>query len=259
MSGIAASQPYVIALFLGWAGLLKLLSRRMRARAGQSALARLAGAARAVPALRLVGAVELALAAALLLPPFSPWERAGAALLFTGFLGYLGYAAVAAPTSSCGCLGAHARPVGVRAFARAALLLAAALSTIWTPPEAAVLPSGAAVLAVLAEVAVLLALSAELDRHWLTPLRRLLVRLRHPLAAPPSPDVPLETSLRALYRSPAYCSVSAELTTDVRETWDEGGMRFVAYGARGRTAVFAIPLSGDATVLVALVDEPALA
>ncbi|MGW0808595.1 MauE/DoxX family redox-associated membrane protein [Nonomuraea sp. NPDC002799] len=250
MHGIAASQPYVIAVFLTWSGLMKLLSGRMRAQAGQTALARLLGAARAVPALRLVGLAELMVAALLLLPPVSVLDGVAAAALSAGFLAYLTYAHVAAPTSSCGCLGAHARPAGLRAFARAGFLLAASVLAALAEPPRGVLPA-----LVLLEVAALLALSAELDRHWLTPLRRLLVRLRRPLAPSLTREVPLGTSLHLLYRSPAYCSASAQLTSDVRETWDEDGVRFVVYGARERTAVFAIPLSTDdpAAIKVALV------
>ncbi|MGV9774832.1 MauE/DoxX family redox-associated membrane protein, partial [Streptosporangium sp. NPDC003464] len=81
MHGIAALQPYVIGSFLLWAALVKLLSRKMRAQAGQSALARLVGSAHAVPALRLVGVLELAVAAALLLPPVLPAEGAAGAAL----------------------------------------------------------------------------------------------------------------------------------------------------------------------------------
>ncbi|MEO3868713.1 MauE/DoxX family redox-associated membrane protein [Nonomuraea sp. B12E4] len=255
MPGIAASQPYVIALFLFWAGLAKLLSRRMRAQAGQSALARLTGPARAVPALRLVGLIELAVAAALLLPPAHPLDGVAAALLAAGFLAYLGYARVAAPTASCGCLSAHSRPADRRAFARAGLLLAAALLAIGAGPHPP-LPG-----LVLLEAVALLALSAELDRHWLTPARRLLVRLRHPLAVPPPREVPLETSLHLLRRSPAYCSAAARLTSDVQDTWDEDDVRFVVYGAQEGAAVFAVPLSSDdpAAVRVALVGEGALA
>ncbi|SEG97963.1 hypothetical protein SAMN05444920_111129 [Nonomuraea solani] len=250
MHGIAASQPYVIAFFLLWAGLLKLLSRRMRAQAGQTALARLIGPARAVPALRLVGLAELAVAAALLAPPSHPLEGVAAALLAAGFLAYLTYAHVAAPTSSCGCLGTHSRPVDRRAFARAASLLVAGVAAAVSTGTEPIAPL------VVAEVLLLLALSSELDRHWLVPLRQFLVRLRRPLALPPQRAVPLETSLHLLRRSPAYCSASAQLTSDVQETWDEDGLRFVIYGARDRTAVFAVPLSGDdpGAVRVALVD-----
>jgi hypothetical protein len=240
VNGIAASQPYVIATFLLWAGLLKLLSRRMRAQAGRTALARLTGPARAVPALRLVGLVELAVAAGLLVPSAHPWNAGAAALLSAGFLAYLGYAHVAAPTASCGCLGTHSRPVDVRSFARAALLLLAAVLAALAPEGT--LPAAVVAVVVVVEVLALLALSSELDGYWLTPLRRRLVRL---VAAPPPDGVPLEASLHLLRRSPAFCSASAQLTSDVQETWDEDGIRFVVYGARDRTAVFAIPLGVD--------------
>ncbi|MGW0192670.1 MauE/DoxX family redox-associated membrane protein [Nonomuraea sp. NPDC003201] len=249
MHGIAATQPYVIALFLAWAGLTKLFSRRMRVQAGQTALARLVGAARAVPALRIVGVTELAVAAVLLLPPVSPWEGAVAALLSAGFLAYLTYSYVAAPTASCGCLGAHSKPVDVRAFARAGLLLAASLLAVPADPGPPLVALG------LAEAVALMALSAELDRYWLTPLRQLRVRLRGPLAVQPSEHIPLGASLHLLYRSPAYCSASAQITSDVQDTWDEDGLRFVVFGARERTAVFAVPLAGNdpSRVLVTLV------
>ncbi|MEV6032126.1 MauE/DoxX family redox-associated membrane protein [Nonomuraea sp. NPDC052116] len=249
MHGIAATQPYVIALFLAWAGLMKLFSRRMRVQAGQTALARLVGAARAVPALRIVGVAELTVAAVLLLPPVSPWEGAMAALLSAGFLAYLTYSYVAAPTASCGCLGAHSKPVDVRAFARAGLLLAASLLAVPADPGPPLVALG------LAEAVALMALSAELDRYWLTPLRQLRVRLRGPLAVQPSEHIPLGASLHLLYRSPAYCSASAQITSDVQDTWDEDGLRFVVFGARERTAVFAVPLAGNdpSRVLVTLV------
>ncbi|MEU0572050.1 MauE/DoxX family redox-associated membrane protein [Nonomuraea sp. NPDC005983] len=258
MQGIAAPQPYVIALFLVWAALMKLLSRRMRSQAGQSALARLVGSARAVPALRLVALVELAVAAALLLPPASPLDGAAAAALSAGFLGYLTYSHLAAPASSCGCLGAHSVPVNWRAFTRAGLLLAMGVAAIWARPQPPTWPVAA--LGVVEAVA-LLGLSPELDRHWLVPLRSLLVRLRDPLAVTSPQGIPLEVSLRLLYLSPAYCSASARLSSDVQDTWDEDGLRFVVYAARGGAAVFAVPLTGGdpSAVRVALVEEPALA
>ncbi|GAA3804125.1 hypothetical protein GCM10022226_24930 [Sphaerisporangium flaviroseum] len=259
MYGIAALQPYVIGLFLLWAGLVKLLGRRMRAQAGRTALARLVGPARAVTALRLAGVLELAVAAALLLPPALPVEGVAATGLSMGFLAYLTYARRAAPASSCGCLGAHSRPVSTRGFARAGVLLAASVAAIWAGPHP---PAPALALAGLAEIAVLLGLSPELDRHWLMPLRRLLVRLRRPLAVTPEQarEIPLEVSLRLLYLSSAYCSTSARLRSDVQEAWDEDGVRFVVYAAHGGTAVFAVPLAGGdpSAVRVALIDEPAL-
>lgn len=258
MHEIAAPQPYVIAAFLIWAALMKLLSRGMRAQAGRTALAGLVGPARAVPVLRLAGLAELAVAAALLLPPVSPWEGAAAAALSAGFVAYLAYSYRAAPAASCGCLGTHSRPVNWRGFARAGLLFAMSVAAVWAGPYRLDAP-----LALLgaAEAAALLLLSPELDRHWLRPSRRLLVRLRRPLAVPAPGPVPLEVSLRLLYLSPAYCTASAHLTSDVQDVWDEDGLRFLSYAARGRTAVFAVPLSGGdpAAVRVVLVDEPALA
>ncbi|WP_214326210.1 MauE/DoxX family redox-associated membrane protein [Nonomuraea sediminis] len=255
MQGIAALQPYVIAVFLAWAGLAKLSSR---ARPDRTALARLVGPARAVPALRLVALAELAVAAVLVLPPHEAWEGTAAAALSAGFLGYLVYARVSAPASSCGCLGAHATPLNRRAFLRAGLLLAMSVAAVWAgpqPPDAWLAGLG------VVELAVLLGLSAELDRHWLTPLRRLIVRVRKPLATTGDFPPPLEASLRQLYRSPAYCSVSRWLSSDAQDAWDEDGTRFVAYAASGRTAVFAIPLweTDPALVRVVVVDEPEMA
>ncbi|RCG32058.1 hypothetical protein DQ384_05880 [Sphaerisporangium album] len=258
MHGIAALQPYVIGLVLLWASLTKLFSARMRAEAGRTALARLAGPARAVPALRLAGALELVVAAALLLPPVLPVEGVAATALSTGFLAYLAYARLTVPESSCGCLGAHSRPIEGRSFARAGLLLAASVAAIWAGPYT----GGVwAALVAAAEVLVLLGLSPELDRHWLMPLRRLVVRVRKPLAPGPQGEVPLEVTLRLLYRSRAYCSASARLVSDVQDVWDEDGMRFVVYAAREGLAVFAVPLADadPAGVRVALVGEPALA
>ncbi|GAA0924077.1 MauE/DoxX family redox-associated membrane protein [Nonomuraea longicatena] len=261
MQGIAALQPYVIAVFLAWAALLKLLDRRMRSQAGQTALAQLVGQARAIPALRVVAVLELAVAAVLLVPPSLVWEGAAAVVLTAGFLGYLTYSARKAPTSSCGCLGAHSRPVEWRSFARAGLLLALSLTALVGGLAGA--PVGAGPVAVspllvllgLAEGLAVVALSPELDRHWLTPLRRAIVRRRDPLAARVSELVPLEVSLRVLYRSPAFCSASSHLSSDVLDTWDEDGLRFISYAARGRTAVFSLPLPGDdpSAVRVALV------
>jgi hypothetical protein len=258
LNGIAALQPYVIAPVLLWAALGKLFSPRMRAQAGRTALARLVGSARAVPALRLTGVLELMVAAALLLPPTLPAEGMAAAVLSAGFLTYLTYAHLAAPVSSCGCLGAHSRPVNWRGFARAALLLVMSVAAVWAQPYPVNPPLA---LLGLVEISALLGLSAELDHYWLMPLRRLLVRLRKPLAAPSPQDVPLEVTLRLLYLSPAYCSASARLTSDVQDVWDEDGLRFVVYAAHERTAIFAAPLSGGdpSAVRVALVDEPALA
>jgi len=255
----ASVQPLFIGGTLLWSGGLKCLGRSARRSAERSALPSLVGESRALPAYRLTGALELALAAVLLLPPAYGWETAAAAVLGAGFLGYLAYARIFAPDSSCGCLSRRRTPVTWRSLARAGLVLAAALlgtrADVWwgggRPLTAVVL---------LAEVAALLALSPEADGWWLLPLRRLRIRMRHPLADR-SFEMPLESSLQQLLASPAYRQVSALLKSGLRETWDEEGMRVLCYTAEydgtAATAVFAVPLRHyrPEDVRVALVDE----
>jgi hypothetical protein len=91
------------------------------------------------------------------------------------------------------------------------------------------------------------ALSGELDRYWLRPLRRLEVRLTHPLGGTAGAfDAPLASTVQQLLRSRAYRSVGGLLRSDVSEHWDEGKWRFVSYTAmydgQPATAVFAVPL-----------------
>jgi hypothetical protein len=184
--------------------------------------------------------------------------------LAVGFLGYVGYARIVVPESSCGCLGSAATPVSTRSILRAGLLVAAAALALTADVgwwSAMVDRPVSAMAVVLLEAAVFVALSAELDRYWLMPLRRLRVRLTHPLANTGSYEVPLAATEQQLRRSGAYRSVSELLRSDVREHWDDGAWRFVsytaAYGGRAATAVFAVPLlrfePGD--VRVAVVDE----
>jgi hypothetical protein len=271
---VAALQPLLAGLVLLWAAGGKLLGRRRTAHARQSALARLVGERCAVPAFRLVAAAELAVAAALLLPPPQWTETLAAVGLAAGFLGYLTYARLAAPDSSCGCLGARRAPVSWRAFARAGGLAGACAIIPWAAtgwPAALAERPLAATAILLAEAAALAALSAELDPVWLVPLRRLRIRLAHPLAdrkrwlgpipASSAFEVPLQSSVQQLQRSEAYRQVARLLVSDVREHWDEGEWRMLCYTARqdGRstTAVFAVPRLRyePAAVRVALVDE----
>ena len=262
MTWTAALQPLFLAAVFGWSGAAKLTAGRdLRGRVAGTALHRLLGGKKALAAYVAVGAAESALAAWLVvLPARAP--SVAAALLSTGFLGYLGYAVRSAPESSCGCLGGGQTPVSWRGFARALLLLAAALVAAtratgwWTGPH----PAVASTLLLAAEAAAFVALSSELDRFWLTPLRRLRVRLTHPLAG--APDVlPLQATVSLLLRSDAYRLASPVLTSDVRETWDEDVWRILCYTARvdGRpaTAVFAVPLAGSdpEQVRVSIVHE----
>jgi hypothetical protein len=258
----ASVQPLFIGGTLLWSGGLKCFGRSAQRSAERSALSSLVGEARALPAYRLTGALELALAAVLLLPPAQAWETAAAAVLGAGFLGYLAYARIVAPDSSCGCLSKQRTPVTWRSFARAGLVLAAALAgtqaAVWWGGGLADRPLTAVV--VLAEVAALLALSPEADGLWLLPLRRLRIRMRHPLADR-SFEMPLESSLQQLLASPAYRQVSGLLKSGLRETWDEEDMRVLCYTAEydgtTATAVFAVPLRHylPEDVRVALVDE----
>jgi hypothetical protein len=273
----AALQPAVVGAVLAWAGGGKLFGRRAAALARRTALARLTGPDRAVPAYRAVGSAELGIGAVLLLPPALAGETALAAVLCAGLLGYLGYARVAAPDAPCGCLSARPTPVRWRGFARATALAAACvLSTAaamigavaglpWWGAAVADRPL-AAVAVLVAELAVLLALSPELDTHWLLPLRRLRLRWSHPLAASATGAgagaVPMAGTLQQLLRSPAYQVAGGWLRSDVLDTWDDGEWRVLSYSAnhgdRPATAVFAVPLRRyqPAAVRAVLVDEP---
>jgi len=259
---ISAVQPLLVGVLLIWAASVKLFGRHAAATARRSALAPLIGEDRALPAYRLLGGVELGVGAMLVLPP-AGWPEAGAAAFLTvGFLGYLTYARIAAPESSCGCLSAQRAPVTWRGLARAAVLViagglaVAATDGWWTALAGQPLPG---VTVLLAETALVVALSAELDAWWLLPLRRLRARLTHPLRG--GFGVPLLASVQQLQRSDAYRRVAALLSSDVREHWDEGDWRMMSHTARyqGRpvTAVFAVPrLREDPdSVRVALVDD----
>ncbi|HZE34191.1 MAG TPA: MauE/DoxX family redox-associated membrane protein [Actinoallomurus sp.] len=256
----ASVQPLFVGGTLLWSGGLKCFARSARRSAERSALASLVGDGRVLAAYRLTGVLELALAAVLLLPPAYAAETVAAAVLGAGFIAYLTYARVVAPESSCGCLSKRRTPVTWRAFTRAGLVLAAALlgtrAGAWL--GGAVRPASAALL--VAEAAALVALSPEADGLWLLPLRRLRIRMRHPLADR-SFEMPLESSLQQLLVSPAYRQVGPLLKSGLRETWDEQDVRVLCYTAEydgtAATAVFAVPLRhySPEDVRVALVDE----
>src|SRR5262249_5731398 len=97
-------------------------------------------------------------------------------------------------------------------------------------------------------------------RYWLVPLRKLKVRLTHPLAG--SQDVvPLHATVTQLQRSEAYRQVAPLLASDLREHWDADEWRILCYSARYQdppaTAVFAVPRlrAQPAAVRVSIVDE----
>jgi hypothetical protein len=254
---LASVQQFLVGGVLIWAGTVKL---RAPAAARRSALRRLVGERHVGAAYRVVAGIELTLGALLVLPPAVVVEAYLAVALSAAMLAYLAFARLRAPDSSCGCLGDKQTPVRGRAFGRAAFLLVAAGLAArgdgWWPER----PFAAATLLVL-EVAVVVALSPELDHRWLLPLRRWRVRRSHPLGSVPA-MVPIESSVQQLQRSDAYRTVVDHLRSDLLDSWEEGGWRLLTYAAATgdgpATAVFAVPL-GDyrpADVRVALVAEP---
>lgn len=261
MGQVAALQALVISALLVWSSYGKLVGPMVGARARRTALKKFVGEEKAEPAFRAVGAVELLLGAMLLLPPLWSVESPAAIALAVGFLAYLTYSRVASPDSSCGCAGSATAPVTWRSFGRAGLLLVAAVLASTADVGWWSMPGVAAVAVVLVEAMLFVALSPELDRHWLLPLRRLKVRLTHPMAATASYDVPLATTQHQLLRSGAYRAVNSLLRSDIRDQWEEGDWRFVSYtasyGERPATAVFAVPRLRYAPeeIRVAIVDD----
>ncbi|HET9139912.1 MauE/DoxX family redox-associated membrane protein [Actinophytocola sp.] len=247
---LADLQPALLGAVLLWAASVKLFARSARQAARRSALVRLVGKDRVFLAYRAVGCAELAIGALLVLPPVHPAEAVAAVGLGLGMLGYLLYARIAAPDSSCGCLGDKHVPVRFRALARAGVLVlagaAATGATDWWPLAVTRNPLAAAAV-LLAEGALIVVLSPELDHRWLHPLRRLRLRISHPLAGRPV-EVPLAASVQQLHGSAAYRSVAGLLRSDLLDTWDEGDWRLLTYSARPEsgpaTAVFAVPRHG---------------
>jgi len=262
MSWLADLQPLVIGAWLTWSGGFKLFGRTAPLAAASSALRTMVGQRWALPAFRAVGFAELAVAAAVLLPPAWPIPAIGLSL---AFIGYLSYARVAAPESSCGCTSARPSPIGLRHFANAGFLLSMSVLALlgigsWASPFGGG-QAARAVAVLAAEAALIMSLSAQFDRYWLIPLRRLKVRLTHPLAAATTDAVPLHATVQTLERSPAFRTVGQSLRSDVVESWDEGEWRLVRYTARYQdrpaSAVFAVPRHEDAPdrVKVALLDD----
>jgi hypothetical protein len=259
---IEAVQPPLLGGVLFWAAGVKLFGRHGAEGARRTALAPLLGPARALPAYRLLGGVELIIGTLLVLTPAPTVAAVAATGLAACFLGYLVYARRVAPESSCGCLSSRGTdPVSWRSFARGGLLVLAGLlatqaTGYW---RELVVTRPLAPAALLAEAVAVVMLSPELDRSWLVPLRHFRERLPRPIFG--RSGVVLLRSVQQLQESRAYRSVAGLLHSDVLEHWDEEEWRIVCYNARyqGRpaTAAFAVPLlryDPDA-VRVALVDE----
>ncbi len=273
--------PLALAVLLGWTGGAKLLGRHTARQAADTALARLLpGDRTAALALRAVGALELVLAAALLVvPPSSvtlwpvalwpvtlwPVTAAATAALGAGFAGYLAYAKVTAPQSSCGCASARHTPVTPRSFARAGLVVAggagcaAAQAPWWSAANHR--PVAAAVV-VIAFGVILVVTSSELDSRWLLPLRRARVRLfGHPLAGTAG-EVPVAATVELLENSLAWQTMAPIVRSALADHWDSDGWRILRYsgvhtgadGPRPVSVVFAL----DANATLHTVTEPVI-
>ncbi|MDF6042187.1 hypothetical protein LRD69_08420 [Streptomyces sp. JH14] len=266
--------PLVLAGLLGWTGAVKAFSRGTAQQAPKTVLARiLRSSERATLVLRATGAGELLIAAGLLVVPANPVPGAAAAVLGAGFVAYLGYGRAAAPESSCGCSAREDTPVTWRTFARAAVVLvggatvAVAQDTWW--PTVSERPAGA--LAFLAgAAAVLVALSADLDRWWLLPLRRTRLRVfGHPLLGTAAKNqVPVAASVELLENSLAWQAAAPVVRSALLDHWEDGGWRILQYSgvygdkehARPVAVVFALDATAvrdtgaDAVVRVSYVD-----
>ncbi|MFF2327206.1 MULTISPECIES: MauE/DoxX family redox-associated membrane protein [unclassified Streptomyces] len=266
--------PLVLAGLLGWTGAVKAFSRGTARQAPKTALARmLRSSERATTVLRATGAAELLIAAGLLVAPANPVPGAATAALGAGFLGYLGYGRAVAPESSCGCSASEESPLTWRAFARAAVVLiggataAVAQDTWWS--AVAQRPAGA-VLFLAGATAVLIALSADLDRWWLLPLRRTRLRVfGHPLLGTAGGNqVPVAASVELLESSLAWQAAAPVVRSALLDHWEEDGWRILQYSgvygdqdnARPVAVVFALDAtagrdSGDAPLVrVSYVD-----
>jgi hypothetical protein len=266
---LADLAPLLLGVLLGWTGLAKLTSRTLLRTASESALMRLLHDVNRVSlALRALGAVEVALAVALLATPGWPAPGVATAALGVGFLGYLGYARVTAPDSSCGCGGGAETPITWRAFARAGLvvaggLLAAVATDLWWTAVADRPLAATGMFA--AGMAVIAMLSTDLDHLWLLPLRKARLRLLgHPLDGTAGP-VPVAATVELLERSLAWGAAAPVVRSALIEHWDHEGWRLLRYagvcGSHPVSVVFAVDVratidnSPAPAVRVTVVDE----
>ncbi len=127
MSDLAYVAAMVLALVLGWAGLVKLRSTTTTAATFEGlGLAAPRALARAVPL------VELALAAGLVVAP--SWAAPPALALVVAFSVVLARAVRAGATVGCGCFGsARHDPVSWVELVRNGFLATAAVAALWAP------------------------------------------------------------------------------------------------------------------------------
>ncbi|MER5185102.1 MauE/DoxX family redox-associated membrane protein [Streptomyces sp. NPDC002896] len=291
---VPALVPLVLAGLLGWTGAVKLFGRGTVRQAPKTALARmLRSSERTVLALRTVGAAELIVAAGLFVLPALLGAGAtaaaapgvAAAALGAGFLGYLARARATAPESSCGCSASDDAPITWRAFARAAAVLAGgAVSAAGalgvagtaggsTDADGVVRPWWAVIQEqpfaslgfLLLSSAVLVGLSADLDRWWRLPLRRFRLRLfGHPFnsGAADGSAVPVAATVELLERSLAWQATSPVVRSGLVDHWDEDGWRVLQFtgvyeegeAARPVAVLFALDASASTDTTV----EPAV-
>jgi hypothetical protein len=217
------------------------------------------------PAVIALCATELLLGVALLLtagragaglPAFV--VRAATALLFGTAAAALNELRTRKPDLGCGCFGELSRtPVSWRVIARAALLCAAAVSSIGVAPLSMPDSSRQAWLtlaAAAAELAVLAVLSPEIGQA--------MIRLSH---AQPCElrEVPVGRTLSALHASAPWRRYRRFLIAAAPvDVWREGCWRFVVFPAvlssRRVDVVFAVHLAGrGAPVRVGMLDTGA--
>ncbi len=263
--------PLVLGCLLAWVGARKLFGRSTPRQAADSALAGLLGVRRTTLVLRMLGAAELGIGAALLVRPGWALPAVVAAALGVGFVAYLAYARAVAPESSCGCTGARHAPITWRAFARAGLvvvgglLAAGAAMPWWVAGPDRPLAAGASL---VGWAALLAALSADIDRWWLLPLRRARLRLLgHPLQNTGGP-VPVAATVELLEHSAAWQSTGAVVRSGLLEHWDSDGWRILRFagvhGDRPVSVLFALDArdstetTASPVVQVSVVDEERL-
>jgi len=181
--------------------------------------------------------------------------RLGAGLMFLVATSALIELRAVRPDVGCGCFGDFSTaPVSGRTLARAALLAAAALSTIGLPPVAAPKPGTDTIrllILMVTELVVLAALSPELGEG--------LIRLGYSepceLRA-----LPTERTLAALHRSKQWRRHAGLITADApTDVWRELCWRYAVfparYGDRDTEVAFAIFLKPRRpTIHVAMVD-----
>lgn len=258
---LSAVLSVAVALLLGWTGAVKAFGPAGEL-AAESGFAAMRGSPlRAARMLRMVGAAELGVAG-VLLTGLGRLAGLAAVVLGIGFLGYLGYVRVAAPGATCGCAGGRSL-VTWRSFCRAGwVVLGGAVSmptavpwwrTLVTAPE--LLLAGVAV-----ALAAIVTCSAEADRWWLLPARRLWTGIhRWHRRPPPGGPVPVEASVELVEHSLAWESTLHLVRSSLAEHWLVDGWRILRYagerredgGARAVSVLFAVDARSTADVVAA--------